>query len=71
MPGEDGERRGPAPKRARRGLARLTTDVLSASQTAVQSSQVRGAMTRAAYSLGVALAVLAAVGVHAVLHVTR
>jgi len=75
MPSEDCDRRGYLAKRAERGplkpYARLTRDVLSASQTAVRSSEVRAAMTRAVYSLGVALAVLAALGVHAVLHVSR
>jgi len=50
---------------------RLKSDVLGASRAAVRAPEVQRAMTRAAYGLGAALAVVAAMGVHAVLHVAR
>jgi hypothetical protein len=50
---------------------RLKSDVLGASRAAVRAPEVQRAMTRAAYGLGAALAVVAALGVHAVLHTIR
>jgi len=52
-------------------LLRLKSDVLGASGTAVRAPQVRRAMTRATYGLGAALAVVAALGVHALLNAVR
>jgi hypothetical protein len=49
----------------------LKSDVLGASRAAIRAPEVRRAMSRAAYGLGAALAVVAALGVHAVLHIAR
>jgi hypothetical protein len=50
---------------------RLKSDVLGASRAAVRAPEMQRAMTRAAYGLGAALAVVAALGVHAALNAAR
>jgi hypothetical protein len=75
MPDWGAYRRGSANLVARTGaptrFLRLKLHVLSASRAAVRAPEVQRAMTRATYGLGAALAVVAALGVHAILHVAR
>jgi hypothetical protein len=49
----------------------LRADVLSATREALQTPEVRRSMARAVFAFGAALAVVAALGVHASLHAIR